>query len=169
MKKLSILFSLLALSVCMSVTLIAEDHDHDHKGHDHGKDHIKATHGGNILEVGKHVAHIELVHDKKKGSITLYILDKAGKAMAIADAPRLNLKYKDGDKKKKKQIITKPQGEKDKKASEFKAVDNLFKTEGFKGKISIKIGDKKYQVELAHGHHDDHKGHDHDDHKGHKH
>lgn len=176
MKKLSVLFSILVLSVLMSMTLMAEEkHGHDHdKDHKHKEGHIKATHGGKVLEVGKHVAHIEVVHKIKEGSITLYILDKAGKAMAIADAPRLNLRFVEGKEKKKKQLKTTGHNVKENKSFEYKAEDALLKTKGFSGKIAIKIGDKKYKVELSHGDHDghkggDHKGHDHDDHKGHKH
>lgn len=155
--------NLIMLTVTMlfaSPFLLADDHDH-------GNDHIKPSHGGEILEVGDHVAHIEFVHDEKHGKVVLHVLDKEGKSLGIGDAPRLNLTYEDGKKEKKMQIVAKAINLKDGKSHEFEAEDKLFNSEDFEGKISIKIKGKTYRVELHH--HDEHEGHDHDDHKGHNH
>lgn len=131
---------------------------------DHGHGHMKASHGGEILEVGNHVAHIEMVHKKKIGIIMLFVLDAHGKTMGISNAIRLNITYKIGKTEKRKQVIGKALKLKGGKSSVFEAQDDIFKSEDFEGLISIKIKGKTYRVEL---HHDDHEGHDH--HKGHDH
>lgn len=133
---------------------------------DHGHGHIKASHGGEILEVGNHVAHIEMVHEEKTGMITLFVLDADGKSMGISDAARINITYKIGKSEKRKQVIGKALKLKNGKSSVFETQDNIFKSEDFEGIISIKIKGKTYRVELhhnheGHDHHDDHKGHDH--------
>lgn len=48
------------------------DHDHDHDGHHH---HHEAPHGGTLIELGDHVAHLEAVLDPESGLLTLYVLD----------------------------------------------------------------------------------------------
>ncbi|MEO0649855.1 MAG: hypothetical protein AAFZ65_04170 [Planctomycetota bacterium] len=68
------------------------DHDHEHgEGHSHADGHTHAegsTHddhdgdhghepvyGGLLVELGEHVAHVELVHDGEEGRLTLYSMD----------------------------------------------------------------------------------------------
>jgi hypothetical protein len=64
----------------------AAGHDeHDHAGHDHDHDHEHAAkHGGELLEIGDHVAHVELVVDAGTGAVTAYVLDAhAEKPLAL--------------------------------------------------------------------------------------
>ncbi|MBK7495896.1 MAG: hypothetical protein IPI28_11060 [Candidatus Omnitrophica bacterium] len=56
------------------------DHDHDHNhasdSHDHNHDHHHAApHGGTMVALGDHMAHLELVLDSQNGTLTAYILD----------------------------------------------------------------------------------------------
>lgn len=62
------------------------DHDHDHEGDaDHDHDHEEgegdhghvhsAPHGGTLIALGEHFAHIELVVDVTAGKATVYALD----------------------------------------------------------------------------------------------
>lgn len=115
----------------------------------------KAPHGGVLLEVGEEIAHLELVHDAKEGKATIYVLDgKAEKAVAIKDAPKINLMTADGAK----QIVTKAvEPDKEGLASQFEAKDDALKADPLKGRIAITIGEKKYNVELKEGE----DGHDH--------
>lgn len=64
----------------------AHDHDHDHEGeaehdHDHeegegGHGHAhSAPHGGTLIALGEHFAHLELVVDATAGKATVYALD----------------------------------------------------------------------------------------------
>ena len=134
----------MALLTFVAFNACAEDHKHD--------DH-KAPHGGTLLEVGEHAAHLEVVRDEKAGKITLYLLDKEAKnAVSIKDAPKINLKTDAGNK----QIDTKPVDAKDGAASAFEATDEALKPHVLKGRIALTLDGKKYNVELK----DDH-GHDH--------
>ena len=79
------------------------DHDHDHEhghGHshdgDHAHDHDEADgdshahdplYGGTLVELGDHVAHVELVLDAEAGTLTLYSLDAhAEQPVRLTDA-----------------------------------------------------------------------------------
>lgn len=133
---------------------------------DQGHANVKPSHGGEILEVGAHIAHIEVVHHEKMGIIVLYTMDANGKVMSISDAPRLNLTFKVNKSEKRKQVIAKAMNLKDGKSSMFEAQDMIFKSDDFDGVVSIKINGKTYRVALHHNHgghndHDDHEGHDH--------
>jgi len=121
--------------------LWAEDHMHEE---------AKGPHGGEILEIGdKEDHHLELLHDEKLGKVTLYLLAKDMKtAVAIKDAPKLNLKGKNGNK----QIDTKAVEAKEGSASQFEATDEALKEEP-DGRIAITLADgKKHNVNLKHEH-----------------
>lgn len=125
--------------------LAADKHDHKHDEHE-------GSHGGVVLEIGDHVAHVEVVHDQKAGKITLYLTDKDAKsALAIKDAPKINVKAEKGNK----QIEAKAIDAKDGAASQFEATDDVLKADPLKGRIAITINEKKYNVELKDAH--DHK------------
>jgi hypothetical protein len=63
----------------------AARHEHNHAHHHH------APHGGTLIELGDHFAHLELVLDEKTGSLTAYVLDgEAEKGIRIAQ-PGLEL------------------------------------------------------------------------------
>lgn len=114
-----------------------EEHAHEH-----------GPHGGEVLEVGEEIAHIELVHDEKAGKMTLYILGKDGKtAEAIEEAPMLNVKHKDTQKQIKTTAVNATQN----KSSQFEATDEILKEE-VEGRIAVTIKGTKYNVDLEHHH-----------------
>lgn len=47
--------------------------DHSHGGHAHH--HHEAPHGGTLIALGDHFAHLEVIHDATEGRITIYALD----------------------------------------------------------------------------------------------
>jgi hypothetical protein len=120
---------------------------------DHGHEHAKpGPNGGELQEAGDKDGHqIEAKHDHKNGKTTIWILAKDLKtAVAIKDAPKINLKAKDGNK----QIEMKAVNEKDGAASQWEASDEGFKQDPLDGRISIKLADgNKYSVKLD-AHHD---------------
>lgn len=62
-----------AMLLCSSLVLAGE-HDHHHV----------APHGGTLVALGDHFAHLELVLDPKDGKLTLYVLDgEAEKSLRI--------------------------------------------------------------------------------------
>ncbi|MCW8131965.1 MAG: hypothetical protein KIS92_16585 [Planctomycetota bacterium] len=131
------------LAACVLNGVRAEEHHHDH---DHG---AKGPHGGALQELGdKDDTHAELMHDEKAGKLTLYLIGKDGKTpVAIKDAPKLNLKAKDGNK----QIEMKAVDAKEGAASQYEATDDALKADPLDGRISITLADgKKYNVKLDH-------------------
>ncbi|MCA9443409.1 MAG: hypothetical protein KC964_21590 [Candidatus Omnitrophica bacterium] len=50
------------------------DHDHEHAEGGHGHTH-EAPHGGTLVAVGDHFAHLEIVLDPETGKMTAYVLD----------------------------------------------------------------------------------------------
>ena len=121
---------------------------------DEKEEEPEPPHGGALLEIGEHVAHIELVHEPDKGRVVLYILDaKVEKPVAIKDAPKLNLMTADGAK----QVLSKAvEPDKDGMASQFEANDDLLKADPLKGRIAVVFDGKKYNVEIkeAEGEHE---------------
>ncbi|MCC6741118.1 MAG: hypothetical protein IT452_18910 [Planctomycetia bacterium] len=140
------------LAIAVPVVCLAGDDEKKEK-----EEH-KAPHGGLLLEVGEELAHLELVHDPKEGTAKIYVLDgKAEKAVAIKDAPKINLMTEDGAK----QLVTKAvEADKEGKASLFEAKDDALKADPLKGRIAVVIGDRKYSVDIEE--HAGHEGHDHD-------
>ena len=105
----------------------------------------KGPNGGEIVEIGdKDDHHVEIVHDDKGGKLTAYFLLADQKTpFAVNEAPKLNLKTKDGNK----------QLEMKGKDSKWEATDDVLKEEP-SGRISVTLPDgKKYNVKLeADGH-----------------
>lgn len=57
------------------------DHDHQHE----------APHGGALIALGDHVAHIELVLDAAAGVLTTYVLDGEAENAVRVNAPELEI------------------------------------------------------------------------------
>jgi hypothetical protein len=135
MHKYVLLAAMLMVVGLLAKPVMAEEKHEEHK----------AAHGGSLLEVGEEVAHIEVVHDDKAGKLTLYILGGDAKtAVAIKDAPKINLKTDKGAK----QLETKAVDAKEGAASQYEVTDDALKTEPLKGRIALTIKDKKYNVDL---------------------
>ncbi|MFP6905747.1 MAG: hypothetical protein VCG02_11045 [Verrucomicrobiota bacterium] len=118
-------------------------------GHDHDAHAEHGPNGGELLEVGEHLAHVELIHDEASKSITLHLLGPDAKTpLNLEEAPVLNITV-DGAGV---QVPLEGTG------STFKAEHESFSGEP-EGRISIKLAGKTWQVPLAHEH--DHAGHDH--------
>ncbi len=67
-------------------TSSAQSPDHDHVHHHH-----EAPHGGTLIALGDHVAHIELVVDAAAGSMTAYVLDGEAANPVRVSAPELEI------------------------------------------------------------------------------
>ncbi|PIE22655.1 MAG: hypothetical protein CSA62_11250 [Planctomycetota bacterium] len=102
--------------------------------------------GGHLLEIGDHVAHLELVQDKDEGSMTLYLLGKDAKtALLIKKAPKVKLISAEGPKV----LDTKAVGGSDAGASQWKVSSPLLKGKDAKGRISVEYKGKTYQPEIV--------------------
>ena len=60
--------------------------------HDHSS---MASHGGTIVELGDHVAILEIVHDGVAGVVSTYVMDASGAPLAVDGTPVLNLSVDD--------------------------------------------------------------------------
>lgn len=61
----------------------AEAHDHT------------APHGGELLELGEEEAHVEVLHDRKAATVTVWVYGKTLAAPAAVEAPKLLLAGKE--------------------------------------------------------------------------
>jgi hypothetical protein len=133
------------------------------KGEAHEEEY-EGPHGGHLIELGReHEYHAELVEDEKAKMITVYMLDKKLKEMAI-DQPLvvMNLMV-DGHAKTLELAAANAI---DGKASRFESSDPalfeaLFKHEAT-GKFRATINGVPYSGDIKHDHdHDDHDDHGH--------
>jgi hypothetical protein len=141
------LTALAALALIVPGTVLAGDEEHA----------PEPAHGGEVVEVGEHAAFLELCHDDKAGMLTVHVRDHDGEPLGLKDAPRLNIKDKDGNR----QVVLKALDLADGSAKTFEAADPVLKSDPIPAKLSLKIGDKQHTVDLAAEHDHDH-DHDHD-------
>jgi hypothetical protein len=117
----------------VSGTPAAEEHGHD------------AKHGGEVVELGEHEGHLEIVHEESTGTITAYVYDADMKPVAV-EAPVINL-AKGGV-----QVPMTPLSGAGPKTDAWKATHEALKVEPLDGRIRLKIGDRTYQASLEHEH-----------------
>ncbi|MEE9127921.1 MAG: hypothetical protein V3U11_12345, partial [Planctomycetota bacterium] len=91
------------------------------------------------------IAHLEFVHDRDAGTVTLHVTGEDAKTpMKLTFAPDLNLKTAEGPKV----VRTKPVGGDSDGASKFTVTDPLLKADPLEGQIAMKIGGKPYHPEI---------------------
>lgn len=140
-----------------------EDHDaHEHDEHEHGE---TGPHGGHLIELGRsHEYHAELVEDDSKQTVSVYILDKDMKELAIGEAA-ISLTLTVGDKTQTYEMAAAGEGEtRSEFASADKSLFESFEHHGeISGKLRVTINGTPYVGAI------DHHEHDHDDHDEHAH
>lgn len=170
-------------------SLGAEQDQGDHEGHDHGDEagHEHPTegpHGGHLIELGNEEYHAELLHDERTHTVTIYLLDAAGKEPVVISQPELTVQLFQGGQfvKYALKAVAGPGGSAS-AASRFEIVDAtlcdaLSHGDETRGRLQVTINGKPYTGAIqhtTHGDHDhadhDHAGDDHagDDHAGHEH
>ena len=126
-----------------------EGHDHDaHKGHDHGDEHAKnGPNGGELLEVGKGVAEIEVIHNEETGKVDIFVYKEGAKEkLHLTNPPRINLTLDSG----RKQLISTAVGSEE-KSHAFSISNDLLKGH-IEIAVSLKINDQSYTVTVHHHH-----------------
>jgi len=121
----------------------------------HGHSHLEGPHGGTLLDVGDHAAHLEVIHDHENGKFVLHVFGEDMKTPLNADAaPLINIKTADGPKQIESRAV---EG-----ASTFEAEDPGLKGDALEGQIVLAANGKRYYVPLPdqHDHSGDH-GHAH--------
>ena len=110
----------------------------------HNEDHAHGPHGGHVLEIGAHVAHLEVLHDDEM--LTIYVLGPDVKTpLAVAKPPQLKLSTAAGPKV----LDTKA---KDATSTVFTSTDPALKGQEPEGRISIEVDGKMYNPDLEHDH-----------------
>ncbi len=110
---------------------------------------IKPAHGGVVLLLSQDEGLVEYVHNSKDGEMTIYILNPDGSPKKIKDVPKLIIFATDGVSVGKKNIETKFKEEGSTESDKFVAKDDLLKAKELSGRISIKVGQSSYQVNLT--------------------
>jgi hypothetical protein len=138
------MMKIIIVLIALMFTVSAENgHDHDkHEGH--GK---KGPNGGELLEVGKEVAEIEILHDEKSGTVKLFIFKEGAKEKLVLEkAPRLNLTLNSGRKQLRTKAIDGAE-----KSHSFSITDNLLKGH-IELTVSLEVNGKTYSVKVDHDH-----------------
>lgn len=141
---------------------------------DHGDDaaHAHPTegpHGGHLIELGNEEYHAELLHDENTHTVTIHLLDGAGKEPVAAPLEEVTLQlFQDGQFVKYALKAVQRQGGTADTASQFDIVDEalcdaLCHEDDVRGRLQLTIDGKPYTGEIEHSSHDDHghEGHDH--------
>lgn len=136
----------LALLAATLLAACSADENNQTEPPAHTGGHAHGPHGGHVLEVGAHVAHLEVLHDKESGKLTIYVLGSDVKTpLAVAKPPQLKLTTADGPKV----IDTKAQ---DETGSVFTVTDAALKGREPEGRIAIEVKGKMYNPDLEHDH-----------------
>lgn len=132
--------------------------------------HVHPTegpHGGSLVELGNEEYHAELIHDDAAGTVTIWILDSAAKAMVAIDATTvtINLKH-DGQGEQFELKATPDTADPAGKSSRFVSSDKELAEdldhEGNEAQLVLTINGKQFRGALAHSHGEGgHEGHDH--------
>ncbi|MBL9086730.1 MAG: hypothetical protein JNM10_06275 [Planctomycetia bacterium] len=115
-------------------------------------DHAAAPHGGELLELGEEEAHVELIHDPKAGSVTVYVFGKDAKTPVAVAAPTIVLATKDGPKEFTLTAVN-PRG--DGTADTWRGTHAGLTAEPLDGRIRVTVDGKAFQSPLeseGHGH-----------------
>lgn len=118
----------------------AHGHDHDH-GHDHGE---KGPNGGELIEVGDHVAHLEVKLDHGAGKASIFVLDKDLKPLAVKDALKVSIMTDAGPKS----LALTAADAQDGKAWKYEAADENLKKDPVNGQVELVLSGQTYKLKL---------------------
>lgn len=142
MKKTTIL-----LCACFALLTSCGDKDPSHDSGAHGEGEAAheehGPHGGELIEIGDHLAHIEVLHDDDAGKLNLFALDTDMKPIALDKAPFLNLMTDAGPKQLKATALGTLK-------SEWVFSDSALKSEPEGARLRIVLRGVTYTPELPH-------------------
>ncbi len=108
------------------------------------EDH-KAPHGGSLLEFGEEEAHAELIHDRKTGTLEIYVYGKVIGTPANVEAPTILLVGKSGPEELRPVAVA---AQADGTASQWKITDPRLAVDPLDGRIRVKVDGKTFQSPL---------------------
>lgn len=143
----------------------AVSHEHDHH-HAHGPN------GGDLVELGDHSIHAEVVFDEEHGKLDVYLLGEDAETAHPVALTELTLSFAHGDETEDFTLTAAPlDGEAEGQSSRFSVTDEEIAEEFHEhtdgAHLHFEIDGKEYEGEVHHHHgheHGDHgDGHDHGD------
>ncbi|RCS53893.1 hypothetical protein DTL42_01620 [Bremerella cremea] len=151
----------IGLTGCGGSPSKTDDHDVSEEGHDHASE---GPHHGTLIELGEEEYHAELVHDDEAGTVTIYLLDAAGKEPVAIEAEELTLNVKAGDEAAQFKLAAADAA--DGKAAKFTSSETdlaeAFDEDGAETVLVVTIAGKQFRGNVKHDHDHDHDhGHDH--------
>lgn len=154
----SILVSMALIGCGVGTPSGATKKDGGHAHPEHG------PHAGMLIELGEEEYHGELVHDEKAGTVTVYLLDGAGKNSVGIEAAEVTINVKQGEKASQFKLAasresTDPEGKSSKFVSSEKALGEALDDEKAEAHLVVSIGGKQFRGKID-AHHD-HAGHSH--------
>ncbi len=140
--------------------------------HDHGHAHAHGPNGGDLVELGDHSIHAEVVFDEGSGKLDVYLLGEDAKTAHPVDLTEITLSFAHGDETEDFKLTAAPlEGEAESQSSRFTITDKEIAEEFHEhtdgAYLHFSISGKEYKGEVHHHH--DHSGHAHGDHAGHDH
>lgn len=145
------------------------NHDeHEHKKRDGHAEHAhpeEGPHHGHLIELGNEEYHAELTHDDATHTVSVYLLDSAGKVAVPVEEPELARNLVVGGKPTQFKLAASPQeGDPAGQASRFvltdEAAHEALETDKTTGRLNVTINGKAYSGKVEHHAHDEHdKGH----------
>ena len=125
--------------------------------------------GGHLIELGNEEYHAELLHDENTHTVTIHLLDGAGKQPVAVPLPEVTVQlHQDGQFVKYALKAVQGQGGAADTASQFETVDAalcdaLCHEDKLRGRLQLTIQGKPYTGAIEHSSHGDagHEGHDH--------
>jgi len=136
--------------------------EHDHAAHNHP---TEGPHGGHLIELGNEEYHAELLHNEETKTITIHLLDGAGKKSVVVPVEKIALQLFQDGKLQKYELKAVHQPKDDaKNASQFEVVnaklcDTLCHGTKVKGRLQVTIKNKSYVGTIehtAHSHNEEH-------------
>lgn len=129
--------------------------------HEHPKE---GPHHGALIELGEEEYHAELVHDEHAGTVTMYLLDAAGKVAVPTDAAELTINLSHDGQSEQFGLPASPDaGDPPGQSSRFASGDpdlaEELDHEHADAQLVVTIGGKQFRGVVAHDH--DHDDHDH--------
>jgi len=119
------------------------EHAGEGDGHEEtAHDTHSAKHGGELVPLGDHAAHIEVLHDDEAGIVTVYVYDGSLSSMEPDEAPTLNFVTDEGPQ----QLTAVSQD------GAWVFTHEALKDEPQKARFLVKLGSKSYSPDFAHKH-----------------
>jgi hypothetical protein len=114
--------------------------------------HAHGPHGGGLVCIGDHIAHMEALHDPNMGTVTVYVLDADNKMIAPDKAPILSLMTDEGSMQLEAESF----------GGAWLFEDDILLDPLEKGRVRIVLGDKTYTCDMpTHAPHGEEPGHTH--------